>query len=126
MTGARQAQVARLPGGDVRLGFSNKITARAVGHYRRVTARLFARRLVRMRNSQPLISFTFDDFPRAALFTAGTLLENHGVRGTYYVSLGLAGQVAATGEMFHEADISVLCKARPRIRLPYLLALQCR
>jgi len=61
-----------------------------------------------MRNAQPLISFTFDDFPRAALFTAGRLLESHGVRGTYYVSLGLAGQVAASGEMFHEGDISLL------------------
>jgi peptidoglycan/xylan/chitin deacetylase (PgdA/CDA1 family) len=44
-----------------------------------------------MRNREPMISFTFDDFPRSALHVAGRILEDHGIAGTYYVSLGLMG-----------------------------------
>jgi peptidoglycan/xylan/chitin deacetylase (PgdA/CDA1 family) len=49
---------------------------------------------------QPLVSFTFDDFPESALRLGGTILNNFGVAGTYYVSLGLAGQEIASGRMF--------------------------
>ena len=59
-----------------------------------------------MQNREPLISFTFDDFPRSALRTAGRILEEHGIAGTYYTSLGLMGQTAPTGEMFLEEDLA--------------------
>lgn len=46
---------------------------------------------------RPLVSFTFDDAPASA-FTAGRcVLERHGLRGTYYVSLGLLGQGSPSG-----------------------------
>ena len=61
-----------------------------------------------MQNDLPLISFTFDDFPRSALFAGGALLEQYGVAGTYYVSLGLMGKVAPTGEIFRRSDLAVL------------------
>mgnify|MGYP000161408061 CR=1 FL=1 len=32
-----------------------------------------------MQNQQPLISFTFDDFPSSALHTAGPILAKHGI-----------------------------------------------
>ena len=35
------------------------------------------------------ISFTFDDFPMSAFDVGGGILGRHGVRGTYYVSMGL-------------------------------------
>lgn len=57
---------------------------------------------------RPLISFTFDDFPRSALFTGGAILRNFGVTGTYYVALGLAGTQTATGEMFRIADLETV------------------
>ena len=53
-----------------------------------------------MRNAQPLISFTFDDFPRSALTVGGEILERHGARGTYYASLGVMGKYEAAGLMF--------------------------
>jgi peptidoglycan/xylan/chitin deacetylase (PgdA/CDA1 family) len=34
----------------------------------------------------PVASFTFDDFPRSAWLSGGRILEDHGVRGTYFVS----------------------------------------
>src|SRR4051812_10835454 len=63
-----------------------------------------ARRPLAMRNREPLISFTFDDFPRSALFTGGRILEDFGARGTYYTSFGLMGQTAPTGEIFTRDD----------------------
>jgi peptidoglycan/xylan/chitin deacetylase (PgdA/CDA1 family) len=54
---------------------------------------------------RPLISFTFDDFPRSALLTGGSILRQFGLAGTYYVSLGLAGKQTATGEMFLPEDL---------------------
>ena len=52
-----------------------------------------------------MISFTFDDFPRSALFEGGSILQQFGLVGTYYVSLGLAGKYTATGEMFILEDL---------------------
>src|SRR5438067_1641036 len=57
----------------------------------RTAARRLARRPFVMKKGEPLISFTFDDFPRSALKTAGRILEEHGIFGTYYGSLGLMG-----------------------------------
>lgn len=52
-----------------------------------------------MKNTEPLISFTFDDFPDSALTVGGEILREHGVAGTYYVSLGLLDQDAPTGRI---------------------------
>lgn len=79
--------------------------SRAHGYYqRRIASFLFRRPLV-IDLKRPLISFTFDDFPRSALFAGGSILNQFGLAGTYYVSLGLAGQQTATGEMFLPQDV---------------------
>jgi peptidoglycan/xylan/chitin deacetylase (PgdA/CDA1 family) len=56
----------------------------------------------------PIISFTFDDFPRSALHTGGAILKRFGVTGTYYASFGLMGKQAPTGEMFLSEDVKML------------------
>jgi peptidoglycan/xylan/chitin deacetylase (PgdA/CDA1 family) len=38
---------------------------------------------------RPILSVTFDDFPRSAGVEGGRVLEAHGVRGTFYVASGL-------------------------------------
>ena len=53
----------------------------------------------------PVISFTFDDFPRSALLNAGAILRERGLAGTYYASFGLMGTKAPTGEMFEREDL---------------------
>ena len=45
----------------------------------------------RIRNTKPMVSFTFDDLPKSAVTTGADLLEAHGARGTFYVSGGLVG-----------------------------------
>jgi peptidoglycan/xylan/chitin deacetylase (PgdA/CDA1 family) len=57
-----------------------------------------------------LISFTFDDFPRSALLTAGRILEEYGVTGTYYTSLGLMEKTSPTGEMFTRDDLRLVLR----------------
>ena len=68
-------------------------------------SRWFGRRPSRVRLKLPLISFTFDDFPRSALGVGGVILHERGLRGTYYASLGLMGKKAPTGEMFRREDL---------------------
>jgi peptidoglycan/xylan/chitin deacetylase (PgdA/CDA1 family) len=43
----------------------------------------------RLNNATPMVSFTFDDIPKSAATTGAAILEDHGARGTFYVSGGL-------------------------------------
>jgi len=57
------------------------------------------------RRDRGFASFTFDDFPVSALTVGGALLEADGYRGTYYASMGLAGQDLAVGQVFSRDDL---------------------
>jgi peptidoglycan/xylan/chitin deacetylase (PgdA/CDA1 family) len=82
-----------------------RITTRIAGAYARRMARWLGRRPFSIPAAQPIISFTFDDFPRSSLATGGAILEDAGIAATYYTALGLAGTTIATGEMFTLDDI---------------------
>ena len=68
-------------------------------------ARWLQRRMFTIPGGPAIISFTFDDFPRSALLTGGRMLEQAGLAGTYYASLGLMKQTIATGEIFSPEDL---------------------
>lgn len=55
---------------------------------------------------QPIISFTFDDFPRSALHHAAPVLERRGACGTFYASLELAGRDSVVGPIFTHEDLA--------------------
>src|SRR5207245_8248284 len=82
--------------------------ARVQGRYIRSAARLFFKRPLAINRQVPLISFTFDDFPRSAWHTGGAILQRHGLQGTYYASFGLMGKQAPTGTMFLPEDLKTL------------------
>jgi peptidoglycan/xylan/chitin deacetylase (PgdA/CDA1 family) len=84
---------------------ASNLWERVQGRYQRSLARRLFQRSLEMRNEVPLISFTFDDFPRSALQVGGAILKSFGAAGTYYASLGLMGQQAPTGTMFLEEDL---------------------
>lgn len=65
----------------------------------------FSRRRMRMANRAPVISFTFDDFPRSALYMGGEILREHGLAATYYAALGLMNTEAPVGRIFSEEDL---------------------
>jgi peptidoglycan/xylan/chitin deacetylase (PgdA/CDA1 family) len=81
------------------------LPGRAIGECRRIAFTSLFRDPVKMRNDVPIISFTFDDFPRTAYQIGGTILRTHGLRGTYYAALGLAGTFAPVGEIFSRQDL---------------------
>jgi peptidoglycan/xylan/chitin deacetylase (PgdA/CDA1 family) len=73
-------------------------------------ARWFGRRPWRLQLDRPVISFTFDDFPRSALTNGGAILREHGLTGTYYASFGLMGSQTPTGEIFTTEDVDELVR----------------
>jgi peptidoglycan/xylan/chitin deacetylase (PgdA/CDA1 family) len=82
-----------------------RIAKRISGAYARRMARWFGRRSFVVPADRPIISFTFDDFPRSSLAAGGAMLEQAGFAATYYTATGLAGTTIATGEMFTLDDI---------------------
>jgi peptidoglycan/xylan/chitin deacetylase (PgdA/CDA1 family) len=81
---------------------------RIQGFYQRHAARALNTRPLTLDLPAPIVSFTFDDFPRSALLTGGAILEQFGLRGTYYASFGLMGLDAPTGPIFVRKDLPVL------------------
>ena len=76
----------------------------------RRAARWLARRVRRIKMESPVISFTFDDFPRSALINGGAILRRRGFCGTYYASFGLMGQIGSTGEIFQGEELPDLIR----------------
>ena len=72
--------------------------------------RVLFRRQLAVRTPVPLISFTFDDFPRSAFLNASAILGRYGVLGTYYVSLSLAGKQSQMGPMYQPEDLKELAR----------------
>jgi len=66
---------------------------------------LQARRNLKFKLDRPLVSFTFDDFPRSARYQGGDILAMNGWRGTFYVAAGLKDIENHHGESFREADL---------------------
>ncbi len=81
------------------------LLAKLGGRWRYGMGEWFGRRPVEVSLPYPLVSFTFDDFPRSALSIGGAVLESYGVTGTYYVSLGMMGKMSPTGEICHLEDV---------------------
>src|SRR3954467_10976105 len=88
------------------MGLPSKVRNYWMGH---VAEHVF-RRPIQVAPETPLISFTFDDFPRSALFAGGEILNRRGLAGTYYAALGLAGRQTRSGQIFEMADLQQLVR----------------
>jgi len=53
----------------------------------------------------PIVSFTFDDFPRSAYLVGAPILEAFGGRGTYYVTTSFLDTSDGLGDLFHLEDL---------------------
>jgi peptidoglycan/xylan/chitin deacetylase (PgdA/CDA1 family) len=78
------------------------------GYYQRNAATYFYRRPILIKLDRPVVSFTFDDFPKSALVNGGPILHRFGIAGTFYVSLGLMDKETPTGRAFAADDLSRL------------------
>lgn len=87
------------------LSKNRKLYDRLIYKYRRILTNKFSRRIFNLTTKTPLISFSFDDAPQSAIINGGNILENYGVKGTFYMSLGLLGSHSPSGKI---ADLSDL------------------
>jgi peptidoglycan/xylan/chitin deacetylase (PgdA/CDA1 family) len=83
---------------------------RVQGRLGKEGARFFFRRPLAVGTDVPMVSFTFDDFPRSAFLKAGSILGRYGILGTYYVSLSLMGKQSFLGPMFQAKDLKELVR----------------
>ena len=79
-----------------------------IGAVRRQVWCSFHTRLIPLGNRGPIVTFSFDDFPRTALTNGAVILERFGARGTYFVAMGLMGTSNDLGEQFRTADLRSL------------------
>src|ERR1700722_2095292 len=73
--------------------------------YKRKSASVLFRKRLAIQIEQPLISFTFDDFPRTALLAGGAILKQFELRATYYTALGLLGKDSPSGPIAVADDL---------------------
>jgi peptidoglycan/xylan/chitin deacetylase (PgdA/CDA1 family) len=74
----------------------------------RRASRFFFRRPFTIRTEHPIISFTFDDFPRSAFLNGGGILRDFGFSGTYYAAFGLMARQTPVGQIFLPQDVKTL------------------
>ena len=67
-------------------------------------ARYVATKRVRARNARPLVTLSFDDIPDSAFTNGARVLEDRGVRGTFYIAGGLCGTVEADRRLASASD----------------------
>lgn len=90
-------------------GMSTAVWAKAgCRRLARKYARLLYRRPFLIKSGVPIVSFTFDDFPRSAFLAGGSILRRFGAAGTYYTSFGLMGANAPSGAAFLASDLEAL------------------
>ena len=69
------------------------------GKLSRFLARNIRTKTLAMRNTQPLVTFTFDDVAASACSVGAPMLERYNVRGTYYISGGGCGAASPGGRL---------------------------
>lgn len=95
------------------------------GKLRRRLARLAVRRSAPRAPGRPMVSFCFDDAPASAALRGAEILEARGVKGTYFISMGLAGQEGPMGPNADAAQIGQLLKAGHEIACHTFSHLNC-
>jgi peptidoglycan/xylan/chitin deacetylase (PgdA/CDA1 family) len=76
-----------------------------LGRVRRALLNASHRRTVPLGDHGPIVTITFDDFPRTASTTGATIVERFGARATYYVAMSLMNQKNDLGDQFGYADL---------------------
>lgn len=62
----------------------------------------------RLKCERPLVSFTFDDFPKSAWVNGGPVLERFDAKATYYAVGDFCGRTVEDVEQYDEADLKAV------------------
>jgi len=65
-------------------------------------------RVISLKQQIPIVSFSFDDFPRTAYTAGGRILRSYGLRSTYYVAPELIGTKNDLGDQMTAEDIDAV------------------
>ena len=82
----------------------------SLGKLRRKLHALAYRRLAILECDAPIVTFTFDDFPKNAGTAGAAIVEAFGGRATYYTAMGLCGTDNRLGEQFNLYDLFSLAE----------------
>lgn len=80
------------------MNFNKKIASIKKIHYH-LQAHNCSKKSKAIGTSGPIISFCFDDFPVSAFENGLPVLNNYRVKATFYISLGLTGEMTHTGKI---------------------------
>lgn len=81
------------------------------GKLRRAAARLLARAPLSIALDRPIVTFSFDDFPKSAATLGAARLEQDGWRATFFASGCFAGAKTHHGQMYDAGDLHRLAGA---------------
>jgi peptidoglycan/xylan/chitin deacetylase (PgdA/CDA1 family) len=87
------------------------VVERLSRRYCKWTASRFCRRLIDVRCERPIVTFSFDDFPRTAASNGGRVLADLGIRATYFVAFGLENTLTSGGAAFTIDDLHMVAGA---------------
>lgn len=73
-----------------------------------VAARRFAQRSAPVFLDRAVVSFSFDDFPKSAATTGARILEDRGLRGTFYATASNMGRVVNGVRQYDAEDLARL------------------
>lgn len=77
----------------------------------------FFQRTASLGNLGPIVTFTFDDFPRTAVTAGSTILDQLAIKATYYAAMGLMESTNDLGEQFHRTDLQSLIERGHEVAL---------
>jgi peptidoglycan/xylan/chitin deacetylase (PgdA/CDA1 family) len=89
-------------------GFAEAPYRMLAGKLTRFLARNVPAKKLTMRNTRPLVSFTFDDAAASACITGAALLEQFHARSTFYISGGKCGKPSPTGRLATAEQLKAL------------------
>jgi peptidoglycan/xylan/chitin deacetylase (PgdA/CDA1 family) len=89
-------------------GFLAAPYATIAGKLSRFLARNVTTKKLPMRNSTPLISFTFDDAAVSACTTGALIVQQYEARATYYIAGGKCGGPSPTGRLASADQVKAL------------------
>jgi peptidoglycan/xylan/chitin deacetylase (PgdA/CDA1 family) len=84
--------------------------AKFFNFYKRQISNLFNKKLCKLNNKRPIVTFTFDDFPKTAYTVGGEILNRYNFKATYYASLKFMGLELPYAKAFSAEDLDLLLK----------------
>jgi hypothetical protein len=88
----------------------NKYISKIINKKNILLSKHFGKKKFFLKLNKPMISFSFDDFPRSAGINGGKILRDFGYYGTYFISMGLLGSNSPSGRIADLSDLDVLIK----------------